>query len=109
MKTDTKRSIATRLGIRLALVVAAMFASLPLLALAMILLGEPPWLLVAFPLIWMGSMIVAHTIVVCPYCGTFDPVGWMTGGLTMTGRTRTKCPTCRARMDKPFEGKTNSQ
>lgn len=107
MKTDTKRSITTRLKIRLALVVASMFVSLPLVGVGMILLGEPPWLIVAFPLIWMGAMILAYTIVVCPYCGTFDPVGWMTGGLTMNGRFRRECPTCHAQMDKPFAGKTN--
>lgn len=102
MKKNSRRTIATRLGIRLAIVFAGMFASLPLIGLAMILLGESPWPIVAFPVIWIGSMIVAHTIVICPYCGTFDPVGWMTGGLTMTGRTRTECPTCHARMDKPY-------
>lgn len=79
-----------------------MFAALPVTALILPWLGGPPWLVLSGFFAFIGATILAHFIVVCPYCGTFDPVGWMSGSATMLGSPRTKCPTCRARMDKPL-------
>lgn len=102
-----KQTITTRLAMRLGLAIGAMFASFGALGYGIYLLGEPKWLMATLlPIVFLfpvGTLIFLHMTLVCPYCRTFDPVGWLNRDFTGPIRLREACPTCHARLDKPFD------
>jgi hypothetical protein len=64
---------------RLILLMLAHLLSIVPIGLRVYALGEPKWAIFIFGVPFFSIMIAMHVFVVCPNCGQFDPVGWVSG------------------------------